>query len=347
MTLSPRHQRGSRLDAALYCLLGVLAAGSALAHGPTRSTLPLYVADGRLEVTIRPDGRSALPIRALRNGHWIFTGSTADLVGRSYTVSLHNRSSERLKVVLGIDGLNVYRKVPLAGSADEDIGSILPPWSQREIPGWQLDSRQAQRFLFSPSEWSEATGETEHAIGTLRVEVYQEARRRWSRDRRDPRPDSEFEGADESSRKLQESESASRESRVQRAPGPPIGTSSGEEVDHRVRYVSFVASTVTPVTAATLNYGSESRFRSPPRPESWLGLELRPTSQGSRVSGVWPNSPAARVGLETGDIIHGIDGRQRPGPQEVFRIWRGKEVGQYLFLKVRRGRIDLSLKAPV
>jgi hypothetical protein len=138
------------------------------------STASLAVGAGSLEVTLRPDRGSSLRLTPDGPNRWVFEGPTSNLVGGSYSILLRNRTDERLKVVIAVDGLNVYGREDVAGTSDDDVGSILSPWSDRSLPGWQLDDARAQRFVFSPPEWSEGEGRTDSQIGTVTVQVYRE-----------------------------------------------------------------------------------------------------------------------------------------------------------------------------
>src|SRR4051794_26798103 len=153
------------VPALLLALVAPLAATNVAWWNRGASTVRLAIGGGALEVTVVPDGGSALRLDGDGEHRWAFDGNTADLVGRAYTIRLRNRTPERLKVVVGVDGLNVYAKDAVVGSADGDTGSILEPWADRSLPGWQLDDQRAERFVFSPPEWSEGQGRAEAAIG--------------------------------------------------------------------------------------------------------------------------------------------------------------------------------------
>jgi hypothetical protein len=293
----------------------------------------LEVAGGCLEVALHPDHQQPLRLMARGPQSWAFTGATAPLVGRSYSVTLRNRTSERLKVVVGIDGLNVYARRPVAGRSDRDVGSILVPWSERLLPGWQLDDTRAERFLFSPPEWSEGQGMTAAQIGILTVEVYRERQQPATRPgQRDHR----FEGARPEAQ--EGAPSAARESG-----GDPIGTSSGEEVASSVRTVSFRAASPYPDARAIIDYGQALPERGWPAPDR-IGVRLEHGRGGARVAAVAPGSPAASAGLAAGDLIVRIDTVDRPSPRSVRQLLGEKRRGDYVFLRVRRGHHEIAFK---
>jgi len=349
-------------------LLSLLACG--VAEGRSRpwhgSTASLAVGSGTLEVTLRPDRGSARELVPDGPHRWVFEGATSKLVGGSYSILLRNRTDERLKVVVAVDGLNVYGREDVAGTSDEDVGSILSPWSDRSLPGWQLDSERAQRFVFSPPEWSEGQGRTERQIGTVTVQVYREWQEpRWQYyrqpDERDgaaaaPKqaPDAEpaeVQGGAESRRG--DAESAHRDGELAEPPVAlrrrgPIGTASGDDVDSWVRTVRFVAATSFPESWAVIDYGQAGyaqRMPSPrPRWDDLLGLDVAPAADGTRIVDVAPGSAAEQAGLEAGDVIVRIDTVYAPSTTATRRILAAKAHGEFAFLRVRRGPHELAVK---
>lgn len=348
------HRLGILLVAALPLLACPAGARSWLGDDAVR----LAIADGTLDVTLRPDAAGALRLTADGQNRWVFTGPTGDLVGESYSIELRNRSSERLKVVVGVDGLNVYGREKIAGSAYGDVGSILGPWEERTLPGWQLDDRRAQRFVFSPPEWSEGEGRTEAQIGELVVQVYREWRSDpWrggaldrDRDRERPAPWSlPSESPSAQAPGAPRHEVAAPDAMAQSA---PIGTTSGADVDNQVRTVRFVTATSYPEAWAVIDYGRTRAARwqrpvPPPAGDELLGLTLAPAADGTRIVCVERGSAAARAGLADGDVILRIDTTYGPSPAATRRILSSKDRGDYTFLRVRRGDGELALKIRV
>ncbi|MBZ0113252.1 MAG: PDZ domain-containing protein [Thermoanaerobaculia bacterium] len=298
---------------------------------PSR-TIDLPLTGGEVEVSIRPDHSRPLALRPDGPHRWTFDGSTADLIGESYSIVLRNRTSERIKVVVGVDGLNIYRKNPIVGNADGDIGSILGPWSTRELPGWQLDLDHAQRFVFSPPEWSEGQGIRDAKIGTINVEVYREWRQPIWEER-----DAASGNAEPQRKSRAEAPSSARTEQEQ------IGTTSGEDIGNSVRTVTFHAASRYPEARAVIDYGNAESAPTYPTFDR-LGMDLESTYGGSRVVAIAPGSVADRAGLEASDVILRVDSRPNPSPEELRQVWRGKNRGDYIFLRVRRGGRDLALK---
>lgn len=356
------------------CVLAVAAAalaGTGLAGAPARaSALPwhgsdsirLAVAGGQLAVSLRPDGDRALRLLRDDENRWVFAGDTGGLVGEPYAIVLRNDTSERLKVVVGVDGLNVYEREVVSGNARDDVGSILAPWSERVLRGWQIGDHRAQRFVFSPNEWSEGQGRTESRIGLVTVQVYREWREpRWhghdeewkdggaaqapsaGTHRRGPHPVPE--SAPDSAREGTEAPPSARASR----PREPIGTTAGDDVSSSVRTVRFAAATMHPEAWAVIDYGGAAA-RHPHRhwpQEDLLGLELVPGQDGARIVAVAPGSAAERAGLEPYDVIVRLDALHAPTPAAARRLLRAKDPGDYAFLRVRRGPHELAVKIRV
>jgi hypothetical protein len=104
--------------------------------------------------------------------------------GASYQVRLSSRTSERLGVVLAVDGLNA-----ITGSRDHGRGRmyVLDPWGQATVRGWRTSLQEVRRFTFVDEESSYAarSGKTNSRMGWIEVSVYRERRprtRTWERD---------------------------------------------------------------------------------------------------------------------------------------------------------------------
>jgi hypothetical protein len=346
--------------AAAFGTTAAPAAGSELRvrspHWGSDSAIRLPVADGSLDVSLVPDRGRPLPLLHEGGNRWVFSGPTTALVGESYAIVLHNRTGERLKVVVGVDGLNVYEREVVAGRADEDVGSILAPWSDRTLPGWQIGSHRAQRFVFSPREWSEGEGRTDAQIGLVTVQVYREWRAHAWEEQRDglhrhapgarraePAPQEQAAPEGEDSAGAARPRAHGAPSTV--APGAPIGTTAGDDVTSSVRTVRFVAATPYPEAWAVLDYG---RALPPPRWEppadDLLGLRVDGDRDGTRIVSVVPGSPADEAGLRPWDVIVRLDTVTRPSAATTRRILESKHPGDYAFVRVRRGSHEIAVK---
>lgn len=202
-------------------------ASTALPPKPTAAPVEsiwIPAAGGGITVRVVPLGDRAIPFHRLDSTRWAFYGNQENLVGQAYQIELENTTDSRAKIVVGVDGMNIYRKKDLAGNPTDDIGSILSPGAKRTLPGWQTSSERADRFVFSRSEWSDASGIHDAQIGTILVEVYLER------------------GSPGASKKMGTS-------------GMTLGTTSGEGIDNQVGTVSFVAASSRPSGTALVIYG--------------------------------------------------------------------------------------------
>lgn len=82
----------------------------------------------------------------------------------------------------------------------------------------------------------------------------------------------------------------------------------------------------------------------PARP--WLGVYLAPADGGVRIEEVVPDGPAARAGLQAGDVVLEIDGRTVESPEALVGAIAGRAPGDAVRLRVLRGgeRIDLTVR---
>jgi hypothetical protein len=95
--------------------------------------------------------------------------------GSRYSVSLANRSSERLGVVLTVDGLNA-----ISGARDDGRGRmyVLDPWQSTSVQGWRTSLQEVRQFTFVDERRSYAarTGPANEKMGWIEVAVYRERR---------------------------------------------------------------------------------------------------------------------------------------------------------------------------
>ena len=74
-----------------------------------------------------------------------------------------------------------------------------------------------------------------------------------------------------------------------------------------------------------------------PRVDGWLGVYLDPERDEPVITEVIPGSPAARAGLEAGDLLLAVDGQPTATRDEFVAAIRAHQAGDRLSLKVRRG----------
>jgi membrane-associated protease RseP (regulator of RpoE activity) len=75
---------------------------------------------------------------------------------------------------------------------------------------------------------------------------------------------------------------------------------------------------------------------------TWLGVEVRSlgawngSQPGALITGVFPGSPAASAGLETGDLILAMQGQQIQSSQALVRTVRSFQANTHVLIDVRR-----------
>jgi hypothetical protein len=95
------------------------------------------------------------------------------LLGRNFSLRLHNPTSQRVAVALSVDGLNVVdAKRTTAGAAAK---WILGPGQTIEIPGWQVSGQTSRRFFFTETGRSYAKwiGDTRN-VGVIEAVFFRE-----------------------------------------------------------------------------------------------------------------------------------------------------------------------------
>lgn len=97
--------------------------------------------------------------------------------------------------------------------------------------------------------------------------------------------------------------------------------------------------TITPQTG-WLGASTESVERTDPADLARYGVTA---PEGAVVLDVFPNSAAARGGLELGDVVTSINGRSVSTPEDVAREVRRFDPGDAIELEVQRGSEQLSL----
>ena len=124
----------------------------------------------------------------------------------------------------------------------------------------------------------------------------------------------------------------------------------------RQRRIAIVALGVTLVLAgaayavtSAVHGGSDS-----PTPAAasgsgaWLGINVTSTSQGGvMVVDVFPGSPAEAAGMEPGDLITQIDGRQILTPRDVREAIAGKHPGDQVQLQFQGSGTSYTAKVPL
>jgi hypothetical protein len=142
--------------------MALVGATAALPHG-------LPEASGTLVgIAVEVDGREARLYPAPDGSGRYYLEARA---GSRYSVSLANRSGERLGVVLTVDGLNA-----ISGARDAGRGRmyVLDPWQSTSVLGWRTSLQDVRQFTFVDERRSYAarTGQANEKMGWIEVAVY-------------------------------------------------------------------------------------------------------------------------------------------------------------------------------
>lgn len=106
-----------------------------------------------------------------RGDRWI-----AGVPGHRYAVRLTNTSSERVLVVLSVDGVNA---VTGQTASPSQAGYVLEPWQSTEVAGWRKSMEDIAQFVFTdlPDSYAARTGRP-FDVGVIGVAVFEERRYR-------------------------------------------------------------------------------------------------------------------------------------------------------------------------
>ena len=77
----------------------------------------------------------------------------------------------------------------------------------------------------------------------------------------------------------------------------------------------------------------------------WLGVYVRAGGDGPQIDGIEPGSPAARAGLQSGDVVLKVAERQAPSLEGLLEAIRRREPGSQLDLVIRRGGVTREVEA--
>lgn len=145
----------------LLLLTVALFAASACAPLSARPLVDITVID-------RDDGQW-LPQYRGRGDTWV-----PGIPGHRYAVRLTNTSSERVLVVLSVDGVNA---VSGEDADPAQAGYVLAPWQSTEIAGWRKSMDDVAQFYFTdlPDSYAARTGRPDN-VGVIGIAVFRERR---------------------------------------------------------------------------------------------------------------------------------------------------------------------------
>lgn len=216
-----------------------------------------------MEIVNRASGETLTPYR-YASQHYV-----AGNPGDRYAVRLRNRSSERVMVVLSVDGVNV---ISGETAASQQSGYVLGPWEQTEISGWRKSQQEVAQFYFTalPDSYAARTDRPDN-VGVIGAAVF--------REKVEPPPVVYYPQPSAGAAESLAADSANRAS----APAAPaakamreserLGTGHGQREYAPIRYTEFKRASRTPSEVLSLRYDSRTNLVSrgilpKPRP-SW------------------------------------------------------------------------------
>ncbi|MBV8216866.1 MAG: PDZ domain-containing protein [Solirubrobacterales bacterium] len=101
--------------------------------------------------------------------------------------------------------------------------------------------------------------------------------------------------------------------------------------------------------SSALSGGSSS---APPtvsnQPEAWLGIDVTSSPYGGvMVTNVVPGSPAYWAGMEAGDVITRINGRQITAPSDLRDVIAGEHPGQRVTVRFEGSGTTYNAQIPL
>lgn len=114
------------------------------------------------------------------NGQWLPEYSHRGRIyvpgepGHRYAVRLTNTTSERVLVVLSVDGVNA---IDGRDAHPSQAGYVLSPWQSTEIAGWRKSMQDVAQFYFTdlPDSYAARTGRPDN-VGVIGIAVFRESR---------------------------------------------------------------------------------------------------------------------------------------------------------------------------
>jgi hypothetical protein len=218
-----------------------------------------------------------LPETPWRGDLWV-----AGVPGHRYAVRLTNTSSERVLIVLSVDGVNA---VTGETANPSQAGYVLGPWQSTEVAGWRKSLDDVAQFVFTdlPDSYAARTGRPRN-VGVVGIAVFREARPIAYEPPPQPMVVPEEGMREESARADAPAQSAA----APRAPSAQakaaseadamnrqrLGTGHGQREYSRVEYADFVRASRSPSQVTQLRYDDRDALVAMgvlprPRPYYW------------------------------------------------------------------------------
>ncbi len=154
----------------------LLLAGLTLASAPSHASqrpFPTPYPGAPVQVEVRVEGRHSPLYTAPDGSGRLYVEARK---GAAYDVVLSNRGSERVGVVLVVDGLNVISGERAEANSARNRMYILDPWGETTVRGWRTSLSEVRRFTFVDEQTSYASrsGKANRKMGRIEVGVFRE-----------------------------------------------------------------------------------------------------------------------------------------------------------------------------
>ncbi len=223
-----------------------------------------------MEIVNRSSGETLTPYRYASQRY------VAGNPGDRYAVRLHNRSGERVLVVLSVDGVNVVSGETAAAS---QTGYVLSPWEQAEISGWRKSRQEVAQFYFTalPDSYAARTDRPDN-VGVIGAAVFRE---KIYPPPAMPYPNLSALPASPENRAADAADSAASGIGQARRPAAKamreserLGTGHGQREYAPIQYTEFERASPSPNEVVTLRYNSRANLVArgiipKPRPSLW------------------------------------------------------------------------------
>jgi hypothetical protein len=170
-------------------------------------------------------------------------------MGERYRIRVQNPSSQRVEVVVSVDGLDV---IDGADASTNKRGYVIPAFGDVTIDGWRTsaDSVAAFRFASVRDSYAARTGSSRN-VGVIGVAFFRERQQEWR-----PRPWAS--GAGGSSRRAAPAPNTAPKDEEQRK---GLGTEFGEQHDSHVNRTTFERASSSPTSLVQLRYDDREGLR--------------------------------------------------------------------------------------
>lgn len=182
-----------------------------------------------VEVAVISDRGRALPRYPLRENASAYKAYVEAVRGQNYSIRIRNRTSQRIGVVIAVDGRNVISGDQSNLRPDERM-YVLGPYQQESYEGWRTGKNKVNRFYFTEAGDSYAGAWGDYsAMGVIAVAAFREMA--------SPQPWAQDGSGFSDQRGLRHAPPASASPRLQSEPEP--GTGYGESEWSPSRRVEF------------------------------------------------------------------------------------------------------------